>query len=93
MSIETIGPFTRPAVIARGAESIRRELVTLGPYIGLDVPAVVNGSAAANVHRQSVRLHPAVCVGQHPLPSRLLSNRGRNCAPMARERTLVIRSA
>jgi hypothetical protein len=54
MSIETIGPFTRPAVIARGAESIRSELVTLRPYIGLDVAAVVNGSAAANVHRQSV---------------------------------------
>jgi hypothetical protein len=41
-------------------ESIRSELVTLGPHISLDVenllPAAANGSAAANIHRQSVAI-------------------------------------
>jgi hypothetical protein len=39
-------------------ETIRSELVTIAPLLGLDVenllPLAANGSAAANVHRQSV---------------------------------------
>ena len=50
-------------------ESIRSELVTLGPVLGLDVenlsPQAANGNAAANVHRQSVAV---VSRGVHRTP-------------------------
>jgi hypothetical protein len=50
-------------------ETIRSELVTIGPLLGLDVenllPLAANRSAAANVHRQSVAV---VSRGVHRTP-------------------------